>query len=218
MTAWGTVEYTAIGGLRGPLLIVEGVQDVGWDDSQLVLGRHSGRAAVANRLRALGYVLEDAQLDQVIAEAKALTHTQHVITDSDLQRLVEGEHVGPGWRIAGMGLSDSAGTTHARVDLSDPDGRHVVQSADGDGPVAALFAALAHATKVDFVLESYEVHSMGVGADARGEANLSARVDGELLSGQGTSRDVLEASAIAWLDVANRLLRERQPLRIAASA
>ena len=193
-------------------------QDVGWEDSQLVLGRHSGRAAVANRLRALGYVLEDAQLDQVIAEAKALTHTQHVITDSDLQRLVEGEHVGPGWRIAGMGLSDSAGTTHARVDLSDPDGRHVVQSADGDGPVAALFAALAHATKVDFVLESYEVHSMGVGADARGEANLSARVDGELLSGQGTSRDVLEASAIAWLDVANRLLRERQPLRIAASA
>jgi 2-isopropylmalate synthase len=95
-------------------------QDVGWEDSQLVLGRHSGRAAVANRLRALGYVLEDAQLDQVIAEAKALTHTQHVITDSDLQRLVEGEHVGPGWRIAGMGLSDNAGTTHARVDLSIP--------------------------------------------------------------------------------------------------
>ena len=81
-----------------------------------------------------------------------------------------------------------------------------------------MFAALAHATKVDFVLESYEVHSMGVGADARGEANLSARVNGELMSGQGTSRDVLEASAIAWLDVANRLLRERQPQRIAASA
>ena len=68
------------------------------------------------------------------------------------------------------------------------------------------------------MLESYEVHSMGVGADARGEANLSARVNGELMSGQGTSRDVLEASAIAWLDVANRLLRERQPQRIAASA
>ena len=185
-------------------------QDVGWEDSQLVLGRHSGRAAVANRLRALGYVLEDAQLDQVIAEAKALTHTQHVITDSDLQRLVEGEHVGPGWRIAGMGLSDSAGTTHARVDLSDPDGRHVVQSADGDGPVAALFAALAHATKVDFELESYEVHSMGIGRDARGEANLSGRIDGETMTGQGTSRDVLEASAIAWLDVANRVLRVRK--------
>jgi 2-isopropylmalate synthase len=51
---------------------------------------------------------------------------------------------------------------------------------------------------------------MGVGADARGEANLSGRIDGETLSGQGTSRDVLEASAIAWLDVANRVLRMRQ--------
>src|SRR5690606_16765836 len=137
-------------------------QDVGWEDSQLVLGRHSGRAAVADRLRALGYVLDDARLDQVIAEAKALTHTQHAIGDRDLQRLVEGEQFGPGWRISAMGLSDVGASTHARVDLSDPEGRHVVHSAEGDGPVEALFAALAHATGVGFVLESYEVHSMGV--------------------------------------------------------
>lgn len=185
-------------------------QDVGWPDSQLVLGRHSGRAAVSDRLRQLGYVLEDERLDQVIADAKALTQTQHVIGDADLQRLVEGERYGPGWRISAMHLSDADDATHARVDLSAPDGRHVVQSAEGDGPIEALFAALSHATGVGFVLESYEVHSMGVGADARGEANLSGRIDGETLSGQGTSRDVLEASAIAWLDVANRVLRMRQ--------
>ena len=185
-------------------------QDVGWPDSQIVLGRHSGRAAVADRLRQLGYVLEDERLDQVIAGAKALTQTQHAISDRDLQRLVEGEAHGPGWRIAGMHLADADAATHARIDLSDPEGRHVVQSAEGDGPIEALFAALSHATGVGFVLESYEVHSMGVGADARGEANLSARIDGETLSGQGTSRDVLEASAIAWLDVANRVLRARK--------
>ena len=102
--------------------------------------------------------------------------------------------------------------------LSDPDGRHVMQSAEGEGPVAALFAALAQATGVDFVLESYEVHSMGIGRDARGEANLGGRIGGETLSGQGTSRDVLEASAIAWLDVANRVLRTQatQPVAIPA--
>ncbi|HEY0502408.1 MAG TPA: 2-isopropylmalate synthase [Lysobacter sp.] len=185
-------------------------QDVGWSDSQLVLGRHSGRAAVADRLRQLGYVLEDDQLDQVIADAKALTQTQHVISDRDLQRLVEGERFGAGWRIAALSLTDYGHRTRAHVDLSDPEGRHVMQSAEGDGPVAALFAALAKATDVDFELESYEVHSMGVGRDARGEANLSARIDDEVLAGQGTSRDVLEASAIAWLDIANRLLRDRK--------
>ena len=193
-------------------------QDVGWPDSQLVLGRHSGRAAVSDRLRKLGYVLEDEQLDRVIAAAKALTQTQHVIADRDLQRLVEGEAHGPGWRIAGLGVSDDGQRTRAQVDLSDPEGRRVIQGAQGDGPVAALFAALAQATGVDFELESYEVHSMGVGRDARGEANLSARIDGEAIGGQGTSRDVLEASAIAWLDVANHVLQQRARQRELAHA
>ena len=130
-----------------------------------------------------------------------------MISDSDLQRLVEGEQFGPGWRVSALSLTDYGQRTRAHVDLSDPDGRHVIHSAEGEGPVAALFAALAQATGVEFVLESYEVHSMGVGADARGEANLSARIDDEVMTGQGTSRDVLEASAIAWLDVANRVLR-----------
>ncbi|MFC5576693.1 2-isopropylmalate synthase [Lysobacter niabensis] len=194
-------------------------QDVGWEDSQLVLGRHSGRAAVANRLRHLGYVLEDEQLDQVIAGAKSLTQTQHVISDRDLQMLVEGGSVGPGWRISALSLTDHGQHTRAHVDLSDPDGRHFIQSAQGDGPVAALFAALAQATGVDFMLESYEVHSMGVGRDARGEANLSARIDDEVVTGQGTSRNVLEASAIAWLDVANRVLRglRVQPRAVASA-
>ena len=60
---------------------------------------------------------------------------------------------------------------------------------------------------------------MGGGGDARGEANLSARIDGESMTGQGTTRDVLEASAIAWLDIANRVLRgTRAEPRVAATA
>jgi len=54
------------------------------------------------------------------------------------------------------------------------------------------------------------VHSVGIGADARGEANLSVRHEGEILEGTGTSRDIIEASALAWLDVTNRLLRQRE--------
>ena len=117
-----------------------------------------------------------------------------------------------------MHLTDEGQHTRARVELSDPDGRRVCQDAQGDGPIAALFAALAQAIGMDFELESYEVHSMGVGRDARGEANLSARIDGDILSGQGTSRDVLEASAIAWLDIANRVLRASASPRLAANS
>ncbi|MET0129185.1 MAG: alpha-isopropylmalate synthase regulatory domain-containing protein, partial [Stenotrophomonas chelatiphaga] len=69
---------------------------------------------------------------------------------------------------------------------------------------------LSSATGVSLQLDSYQVHSVGIGADARGEANLSVRSGDEVFEGTGTSRDIIEASALAWLDVANRLLRQRE--------
>ncbi len=184
--------------------------DVGWPDSQLVLGRHSGRAALSHRLRALGYALEDAELDSVFARFKALCETQRVVDDRDLEALMQGDVSGQGWRLASMTISDRGHRASAQVELSNPEGEHVIESALGDGPVDALFAALARATDVALVLESYQVHSIGAGTDARGEASLSARHDDEVLEGQGTSADIIEASALAWLDVANRILRHRR--------
>ena len=188
--------------------------DVGWPDSKMVLGRHSGRAAVGHRLRALGYTLEDGQMDQVFEAFKALCEEQRVVDDDDLERLMNGGVQSQGFRLASMTVSDRGQRASAQVELSDPDGRTIVESALGDGPVDALFAALAAATGVELSLESYQVHSVGIGRDARGEANLGVRhEDGSGQShaydGTGTSRDIIEASALAWLDVANRILRGR---------
>ena len=185
-------------------------QDVGWPDTQMVLGRHSGRAAVEQRLRALGYYLEEAELDLVFADFKALCEQQRVVTDADLQALMQDTGDGDGYRLASMTVSDRGQRAIATVELSDPEGRTVLETAEGDGPVDALFAALASATGVQLSLESYQVHSVGLGADARGEANLSVRQGEVEYEGPGTSRDIIEASALAWLDVANRLLRQRR--------
>jgi len=184
-------------------------EDVGWPSTQLVLGRHSGRAAVEQRLRALGYVLSETELDLVFTEFKALCEKQRVVEDGDLQALMQENAEGQGYRLASMTISDRGHRATAEVELSDPEGNHVAEHAEGDGPVDALFAALAAATGVDLALESYQVHSVGMGADARGEANLSMRYDGVEYTGTGTSPDIIEASALAWLDVANRLLRQR---------
>ena len=185
-------------------------QDVGWPDTQMVLGRHSGRAAVEQRLRALGYYLEDNELELVFANFKALCEQQRVVTDSDLQALMQDTGDGEGYRLASMTVSDRGQRAIATVELSDPDGQRVLETAEGDGPVDALFAALAAATGVQLGLESYQVHSVGLGADARGEASLSVRHGETEYEGTGTSRDIIEASALAWLDVANRLLRQRR--------
>ncbi|KAF1721508.1 2-isopropylmalate synthase [Pseudoxanthomonas wuyuanensis] len=185
-------------------------EDVGWPSSQMVLGRHSGRAAVEQRLRALGYLLEESELDLVFAEFKALCEKQRVVEDADLQTLMQEGAETLGYRLASMTVSDAGHRARATVELSDPDGQRVFETAEGDGPVDALFGALAAATGVDLTLESYQVHSVGLGADARGEANLSVRFEEKDYEGSGTSPDIIEASALAWLDVANRLLRQRR--------
>src|SRR5690606_21611856 len=80
--------------------------DVGWPDSKLVLGRHSGRAAVGHRLRALGYALEDEQLDLVFSRFKELCERQRTVDDDDLEALMNGSIAGQGWRLASMTVSD----------------------------------------------------------------------------------------------------------------
>ena len=188
-------------------------QDVGWADTQMVLGRHSGRAAVEARLRALGYWLEEEELKLVFEQFKALCEQQRVVTDADLQALMQGSSSSDGYRLASMTISDVGSRANALVELSDPEGSRVAETAQGDGPVDALFAALSAATGVQLTLDSYHVHSVGIGADARGEANLSVHHHGEVFEGTGTSRDIIEASALAWLDVANRLLRQREEMQ-----
>ena len=193
-------------------------EDVGWPSSQMVLGRHSGRAAVEQRLRALGYLLEEPELDLVFADFKALCEKQRVVHDSDLQTLMQDGADSEGYRLSSMTVSDAGHRARATVELSDPDGDRIFETAEGDGPVDALFAALATATGVDLTLESYQVHSVGLGRDARGEANLSVRYEGEEYEGTGTSKDIIEASALAWLDVANRLLRARGKVKAELAA
>ncbi len=196
-------------------------EDVGWPASQMVLGRHSGRHALNDRLRALGFPLEEFEFEQVFSRFKTLCDHQRLVRDADLQVLVTGEEAtqGRGYRLSALSVSDSGKRARAHVELSDPEGRLVTEIAEAEGPVAALFEAMTRATGVALQLESYQVHSIGIGADSRGEANLSVRCDGVEHTGLGTSRDIIEASALAWLDVANRVLRQREaPAARAATA
>ena len=198
-------------------------EDVGWVQSQMVLGRHSGRAALADRLRAIGFPLGEAQLNAVFAGFKALAEKKREVFDADLEALVLGtdSKAARGLRLVrahvSTGIADDSLPT-ASVQLLDADGGTISEAAVGDGPVHALFAALARATGVRLEIDSYQVSSVTTGDDAQGQASITARVDGDELTGSGTSTDILEASAMAWLEIANRALRTRRPQRLAATA
>ncbi|BDU18010.1 2-isopropylmalate synthase [Lysobacter auxotrophicus] len=189
-------------------------EDVGWAQSQMVMGRHSGRAALSDRLQALGFTLPEAQLNAVFAGFKSLAEKKREVFDADLEALVLGAdaRAARGHRLARFHVStgvaqDSLPT--ASVQLVDADGASVSEAAVGDGPVHALFAALARGTGITLEIDSYQVSSVTTGDDAQGQAQVIARVDGREFTGSGTSTDILEASALAWLDIANRLQRTR---------
>ena len=187
-------------------------EDVGVDRSQMVLGRHSGRAALIERLAFLGYALDDAALDALFAQFKTLAEKKKEVFDADLEALLasdDGQSV-DGWRLKAFHISTGAGEgtrPAAAVEIRDTSGTALRGRASGDGPVHALFEALAAATGITFMIESYQVGSVSTGEDALGQASVITLIDDEEINGVGTSTDILEASALAWLDVANRLAR-----------
>ncbi len=189
-------------------------ETVGWQDSQMVLGRHSGRHAIRDRLATLGFELDEIALERVFAAFKTLAEKKREIFDADLETLVLGIEPGQprGWTLVRWHVhtgTPQGSLPTATVELCSPDGRNVCEAAVGDGPVHALCQALIRATGVALELASYQVQSVTTGDDAQGQATLSALFDGEELSGSGTSTDILEASALAWLDMANRCLRQQ---------
>ena len=189
-------------------------ETVGWSDSQMVLGRHSGRHAVADRLRTFGFTLDEIALEKVFAAFKQLAEKKREIFDADLETLWL--KIEPGqpraWQLVRWHVHSGTplgSLPTATVELSAPDGRSVCEAAVGDGPVHALCQALMRATGVGLELASFQVQSVTTGDDAQGQATLTAVFEGTELSGSGTSTDILEASALAWLDMANRCLRQR---------
>ena len=200
---------------------------VGWAKSQMIMGRHSGRAALADRLRELGFALEEAQLNQVFGRFKTLTEKKREVYDADLEALalgIDGRTIG-GWRLNRLHVSTGVGDgtlPTASVELCSPDGERVTEAATGDGPVHALFAALARGTGTHLDIESYQVSSVTTGDDAQGQASLTARIRNahggvDEITGSGTSTDILEASAHAWLDIVNRVHRRSSPSAVGAA-
>jgi 2-isopropylmalate synthase len=187
-------------------------EDVGVPRSQLVLGKHSGRAALAERLRELGFALEEAALNQAFAQFKALADRKKEIFDADLEAIALGQvgtEQGP-WRLLALQMQGAIGrdaVPSASVRLVHDDGRMVQEAAVGDGPVHAIFAAIERAAGARLTLKQYSVRSLSTGEDAQGEARVEIVADGREYRGRAISTDILEASALALVEVINRVER-----------
>ncbi len=185
-------------------------EDVGVPGSQLVLGKHSGRAALRERLAALGHPMDEARLEATFVSFKQLADRKKEVYDADLEALALGvdlAEAGP-WKIESMQVATAVGFAAApscSVVLRDGDGTMVREAATGDGPVDAIAQAFARATGIRFELRDFQVRSLTVGGDAQGQASVRLRHEGRDYRGSATSTDVIEASARAMLEATNRI-------------
>ncbi|PHS77995.1 MAG: 2-isopropylmalate synthase [Robiginitomaculum sp.] len=187
-------------------------EDIGLEADNLVLGKHSGRAALKHRAKKLGFTLSDNQLQSVFVDFKTLADKKKEVFDADVEALILGEAIGASgpWEIKSLYVSagsDGNNQPEATLRLSHEDGRKRSIVKCAGGPVNAVLLAINELTGHDLHLDSFSARSVTEGEDAMAEANIRVSTNGESFHGRGTSTDTILATARAYLDVINRIER-----------
>jgi 2-isopropylmalate synthase len=190
-------------------------EEVGIPRTDLVLGKHSGRHALRERVEEMGYHLTEEQLEILFADFKALADKKKEVYDEDLTVLVEKhiQQVPENWTL--VSLHTTAGTSvipTATVCIRRPDGQVVQDAAIGDGPVDAIFKAVERVTGIAANLRDFSVRGVTQGKDAQGEVTLELEVESDDRSfrGRAASTDIIEASALAYLNAVNAIATRRE--------
>jgi 2-isopropylmalate synthase len=198
--------------------------DVGFLESSIVLGKHSGKHALRDRLSKLGYLLSDEQSLRVYTDFKTLCDKKKQIFEEDLHALVARSVLRVVHRYQLEAITFESGldvTPSARATVL-INGSPVTASAQGDGPVNAAIEAIKRCTSLEHVsLSDYSLTSISSGSDAQGRVHLHIEWDGMVARGHSTHTDVVVASAQAFVDALNnhiyqKELRERSPEAVQA--
>lgn len=198
-------------------------EDVGVNQSKLVLGKHSGRHALRSRLAEMGHSLDEVELDKAFTRFKELADRKKTVTDLDLEALIADEFYRPRdvYLLNGMQVScGTMGMPTATVRLRGPDGVIHTQAAIGTGPVDATYKAIDSIVNVSCTLLEFNVHAITSGIDALGEVTVRIQSDNgsitmdaqseveysRVYGGHGADMDIIVASAKAYINALNKLI------------
>jgi 2-isopropylmalate synthase len=183
-------------------------EDVGFAKTDLVLGKHSGRAALADRAKALGYHLNTEQLQTVFEKFKVLADKKKEVYDADIAALIDQQihDASDTWTMVSYHVTAGTGQTPSvTLTLAHGDQQVTETMASGDGPVDAIFLAIERITGITTVCRDFRVQAVTLGKDAQAEVNVELEYHGRMQRGRGVSTDSLEASARAFLNAINRV-------------
>ena len=189
--------------------------DVGWVGDSMVMGKHSGRAALASRLHALGFGdLNAEDIDRAYDRFKALCDVKKQVYDEDLIAIVEDEvlQASPMYRLIDLETRGGMGRApQVRIKIAVGNEERETTCTEGDGQIDALFGALDSITEEKINLLDFAIESVTSGGDALGRVKVVLSVDGREARGIGVATDIIIASVQAYLNALNRhaLVKER---------
>lgn len=187
-------------------------EDVGYVGTGLVLGKHSGRHAFKDRLRELGIVLSDEDLDKAFERFKNVADKKKQVFDEDLVAIVDDEVrvFQETWHLDSLTLESGTNIPSKVAVTLVSNGQTYQKELVGEGPVDTCYKAIDALTDVKGELLDYSIRSVSRGKDALGEVSVKVKFKGEgqTIIAQGTSTDILEASAKAYVNALNKLLSQ----------
>jgi 2-isopropylmalate synthase len=182
-------------------------QSVGWASTQLIMGKHSGRAGFRSKLNDLGYDIDAERSQTLYQRFIELTDRKKHVTDADIVAIVE-DNLRKGeaqpFRVIDWRAHSSAdGGAEAAV-MVDAHGVEHEATGKGNGQIEALFSAIDSVTGIENTLERFSVDAVSPGEDAQGSVTVRISVGGNVFSGRGVATDIIEASVHAYVVALNR--------------
>ncbi len=182
--------------------------DIGRSSETLVLGRHSGKHALKKKLETYGLRLSDEMFQKVFEKFTELADRKKEVYDEDLFSIVSEVLREPisGYRLVHFHVHTGNNLIPTAAVVLEVGGEKREAAETGNGPVDAMFKAIDKAIGIQPKLEEYIIQAVGSGKNAQGEVKLTLSINGELFSGRGVSTDIVEASAIAYINAINKYL------------
>lgn len=184
-------------------------ESIGLSQSNIVLGKHSGRHAVKSRLQEMGYKLNEAEIDQTYQRFIELADKKKEVTDSDLEALVRNEIqvIADKYELDYLHVSTGNSTIPTATIRLKVDGTPIQEASCGHGPIDAIYKAIDRITNISVKLDEYNIKAVTSGEDALGEVIVKVRENGHAYVGRGLSTDIIEASTLAYLNAINKMIR-----------
>jgi 2-isopropylmalate synthase len=192
---------------------------VGLKDTQLVLGKHSGRHAFSKKLEELGYSLDKDALNKAFDRFKLLADKKKEVSDKDLSSIVSDEvhQIQEIFSLEYVQITAGNTTRSTACVQLRCDGDLLEKTATGAGPVDAVFQTIDHIIGEPIDLVDFAVQAVTGGTDALGEVTVRIKDAGRIFTGRGSAMDVLVAATKAYLQAVNKMLAERDQYRIKAT-